>query len=120
MQEADHCVGTLPHVRCFINEVVYLTWDTLTALACSLEIHGSRLKGIVRVVDLGVVDTVRPTTRWKGCCWRRNCKEVALDVVAGALYSCTVVGPLTCGQEEVFLQCLSEYTTTVCMYVCTY
>ena len=58
VQEADHCVGTLPHVRCFINEVVYLTWDTLTAdpedctLACSLEIHGSRLKGIVWVVDL--------------------------------------------------------------------
>ena len=72
-----------------------MTWDTLTAdpedctLACSLEIHGSRLKGIVQVVDLlsevkGVVDTVRPTT--PAGRWRRDCKEVALDVVAGALY----------------------------------
>ena len=29
MQEGDHCVSSFAHVRCLINEVIDLSWDTL-------------------------------------------------------------------------------------------
>jgi hypothetical protein len=73
MQEGDHCVSSFAHVRCLINEVIDLSWDTLTThpkhstLSGCFEIHWPWLEWVVRVVDLlgkikRVVDHIWPTT----------------------------------------------------------
>lgn len=66
-------VSTLTNIRCLIDEVVYLSRDTLTThsenstLSCCFKIHWPRLEWVVRVMYLlgevkGVVCTVRSTT----------------------------------------------------------
>ena len=55
MEHADNGVGSLPNVNCLVNQVINLTWDSLTAhskdgtLSWGKEVHGARLEGVIRV-----------------------------------------------------------------------
>ena len=51
MEHADDGIGSLPDVKCLINQVINLTWDSLTAhsidstLSWGKKVHGARLEG---------------------------------------------------------------------------
>lgn len=84
VEEANHGVSSLASIRRLINEVVHLSWNSLTAdpedctLPGSFKVHRARLEWVVGVVNLlgkvkRVVHTDRPTTRWDSRTnWRRG------------------------------------------------
>ena len=55
MEHADDGIGSLPGVSGLVNQVINLTWDSLTAhsidgtLSWGKEVHGARLEGVIRV-----------------------------------------------------------------------
>ena len=55
MEHADDGIGSLPNVNCLINQVINLTWYSLTAhsidgtLSWGKEVHRTRLEGVIRV-----------------------------------------------------------------------
>jgi len=120
VQEAYHSVGSLTCAGCFIDQVIYLSWDSFTAhpkdgtFPSCLKVHRPRLEGVVWVVDLlgkvkGVVDTNRPTPRWHiGANGRRGGVvggKVLPYCIFAFLHHSAEIGPLTHRPQEVSLSC---------------